>query len=124
MNECLGDVKQTKHPFKTYIGRIRDDGFDFLGYRIGIVTEQNSGSKLGLAWKSWANHFDRLRLLYERGVSVGDIAGYVKRWLVWVKGGVEIDLRWVVEVGLGSGVAKELGLVMGIDFGLVYGVLV
>lgn len=33
MNQSLGKVKQTKHPFKTYIGRIKETGFDFLGYR-------------------------------------------------------------------------------------------
>ncbi|MFM2478180.1 hypothetical protein [Celerinatantimonas sp. MCCC 1A17872] len=34
MNRSLGEVKQTKHPFKTYIRRINETGFDFLGYRL------------------------------------------------------------------------------------------
>jgi RNA-directed DNA polymerase len=35
MNRVLDTLKMTKHPFKTYIGRLRTTGFDFLGYRIG-----------------------------------------------------------------------------------------
>lgn len=54
MNQCLEDVKQTKHPFKTYIGRIKHDGFDFLGYRIKASAEQ----ALDVAWKTWARHMD------------------------------------------------------------------
>ncbi|TOK17269.1 hypothetical protein CGI23_25500, partial [Vibrio parahaemolyticus] len=34
MHTCLNDVKQTTHPDKTYIGKIKADGFDFLGYQI------------------------------------------------------------------------------------------
>ena len=34
--------------------------------------------------------------LYERGASKECVAGYVRRWLIWVKSGVEIDLREVV----------------------------
>ena len=104
MYEVLDGVKQTVHPFKTYIGRIKDDGFDFLGYRIGDLKVKG----LGIAWKTWANHFGKVRQLYEQGVSFGDIAGYVKRWLVWVRSGVEIDLGVVVEQGLGSEMAREM----------------
>ena len=31
MNRVLSAVKMTKHPFKTYIGRLRTTGFDFFG---------------------------------------------------------------------------------------------
>ena len=31
MNQCLLALKQTKHPFKTYIGKIKANGFDFIG---------------------------------------------------------------------------------------------
>lgn len=53
MNKTLNDVKQKKHPFKTYIGKIKENGFDFLGYRIG-----RQKKKLSLAWKTWARHMD------------------------------------------------------------------
>jgi RNA-directed DNA polymerase len=29
MNQILEEVKQTKHPYKTFIGRIKETGFDF-----------------------------------------------------------------------------------------------
>ncbi len=118
MYVCLEQVEQTVHPFKTFIGKIKETGFDFLGYRIGGCV----GGSLGLAWKTWANHFGKIRQLYERGASDGCIAGYVKRWLVWVKGGVVINLEDVVRVGLGSEMAREIGRGFGLDFGWVYGV--
>lgn len=89
MNGVLDDVKMTKHPFKTYIGRIKNEGFDFVGYRLG--DKQIAGS--GIAWKTWVNHRAKVQQLYEQGASNESIAGYVKRWLVWVRSGVEIDLK-------------------------------
>ena len=103
MYEVLNRVKQTVHPFKTYIGRIRDEGFDFLGYRIG-----GGGNFLGLAWKTWANHFGKIRQLYEQNASKECVAGYVKRWLVWVRSGVEIELGVVIEQGLGSEMGRDV----------------
>lgn len=47
MYVCLEQVEQTVHPFKTFIGKIKETGFDFLGYRIGGCV----GGSLGLAWK-------------------------------------------------------------------------
>ena len=119
MNRCLDDVEQTKHPYKTYIGRIKDDGFDFLGYRIGDVKVHG----LGIAWKTWANHFSRIRQLYEQNASVECVAGYVKRWLVWVRSGVEIDLGKVVEQGAVSEMGREFGELFGGD-GVYCGFLV
>ncbi len=62
MNISLQAVKQTKHPYKTYIGRCKDAGFDFVGYRI----TPNPKNTLTLAWKTWVNHFNKLKQLYER----------------------------------------------------------
>lgn len=53
---------QTKHPFKTYIRRLRTTGFDFLGYRIG----NRLINGLTIAWMTWANHRDKLNQLYEQ----------------------------------------------------------
>ena len=92
MNRILAGVEQTKHPYKTFIGRITDEGFDFLGYRIGDRLRKG----LSVAWKTWVNHRAKLMQLYERGASEECVAGYVRRWLIWVKSGVEIDLREVV----------------------------
>ena len=92
MNQALEQVKMTKHPFKTYIGRIKSDGFDFLGYRIG----DKASDGLAVAWKTWVNHRVKLKQLYEQGVCVADIAEYVRRWLIWLKSGVSIDLKQVL----------------------------
>jgi hypothetical protein len=82
-------VKMTKHPFKTLIGRrIKESGFDFLGYRI----VGGDGGRLRVAWKAWVNHQCRVRLLYEQGASEECIGGYVESWLRWVGSGVSIDL--------------------------------
>ncbi len=109
MNGCLDAVKQTKHPFKTYIGRIKDSGFDFLGYRITPSSEQT----VTLAWKTIANHIGKLKQLYEQGAAATRIAEYVKRWLQWARSGVEIDLQHVLDViktsRLGSGLV-EIGV--------------
>lgn len=104
MNQELDRVEQTKHPFKTYIGKIKESGFDFLGYRI----KPNLENKLDLAWKTWANHFDKLKQLYEQGASKERIAKYVKHWLVWVRSGVEIDLIAVIKRGLASTLGQAL----------------
>ncbi len=92
MNQCLDEVKQTKHPFKTYIGRIKENGFDFLGYRIG----NSKTNRLGIAWKTWMNHRDKLTQLYEQNTCSNRIAKYIKHWLIWVKSGVEIEIEETV----------------------------
>ncbi|MCV6638916.1 hypothetical protein [Candidatus Albibeggiatoa sp. nov. NOAA] len=73
----------TKHPYKTYIGRMKFTDFDFLGYRIGNRLHKG----LDIAWKTWANHQGKLRQLYEQGVSETDIGQYVERWQRWVRSG-------------------------------------
>ena len=90
MNRVLNAVKMTKHPFKTYIGRLRTTGFDFLGYRIG----NRLINGLTIAWMTWANHRDKLNQLYEQGVSAKDIGRYVERWRRWVRSGVEVVDGW------------------------------
>ncbi|NRB64954.1 MAG: hypothetical protein HRU40_18350, partial [Saprospiraceae bacterium] len=104
MNQILEEVKQQKHPFKTYIGRIKDEGFDFLGYRIANKIVNG----LSIAWKTWANHQAKLKQLYEQNASKECIAGYVKRWLIWVRSGVDIDLMGVVRMFLDGLEAEEL----------------
>ncbi len=77
MNEILAQMKMTKHPFKTYIGRIKNEGFDFLGYRISINSTK-------VAWNTWMNHQNKLLRLYEQNLPDKEIGEYVKRWLTWV----------------------------------------
>jgi len=103
MNRVLDVLKVTKHPFKTYIGRIKDAGFDFLGYQISNHLKQG----LTIAWTTWANHQGKLSQLYEQGVSEMDIGQYVQRWMRWVRSGVEVCAGWEVEffgVDEGNGV--------------------
>jgi len=109
MNKCLDAVKQTKHPLslnkgQTYIGRIKQSGFDFLGYRI----TPNKRDKLSLAWKTIANHLCKLQQLYEQGATATRIAEYVKHWLQWVRSGVEIELRKVIEQSFRSDLGKRV----------------
>ncbi|TDO96685.1 reverse transcriptase/maturase family protein [Marinomonas balearica] len=108
MNQCLTLAKQTKHPFKTYIGRIKDDGFDFLGYRVIKQSANNQKTKLTLSWKSLSNHLTKLQQLYEQGTPSEGIAEYIKRWLSWARGGVEIDLIKVIREGITSEMAKRI----------------
>ena len=63
---------------------------------------------MGLAEKTWTNHRDRLLRLYEQGASEDVVKGYVKRWLVWVRSGVVIDMNAVLadQVG-GFGLASS-----------------
>ncbi|MZI92907.1 hypothetical protein F9817_06820 [Vibrio sp. CAIM 722] len=82
MNQSLAKVKQTKHPFKTYIGRIKETGFDFLGYRF------TPNRALTPAWATIAKHRSKLLRLYEQGASLQRVAEYVKRWVIWVNSGV------------------------------------
>ena len=90
MNRALEKLKVSKHPFKTYIGKIKPDGFDFLGYRI-------SANSLRPAWTTWENHQVKLLQLYEQGASQECIEEYVQRWLLWLRSGVEIDLSQALD---------------------------
>jgi len=88
MNTHLNQVQQTKHPFKTFIGRIKDTGLDFLGYRIG----DRAIKGLAVAWQTWEHHQARLQQLYEQHASQRAVAEYVRRWLIWLRSGVDIDV--------------------------------
>lgn len=112
MNQVLSTLKMEKAPDKTFIGRIVK-GFDWLGYRLGLSAAL-CGEKacVGLAEKTWTNHRDRLLRLYEQGASEDVVKGYVKRWLVWVRSGVEMDFGLDVRlkgyldgIGVGCGLA-------------------
>lgn len=88
MNGELDKVRMTKHPFKTYIGRIKEQGFDFLGYRIA----NKSLNGLVVAWSTWVKHHAKLKQLYEQNVPTQAIAEYVRRWHIWAKSGVNLNL--------------------------------
>ena len=106
MNKNLQAVQQTKHPFKTYIGKMKALGFDFLGYRI-----EPNHEPLKMAWKTWANYQDKLLQLYEQNTCTTAIATYVKHWIIWAKSGVPINLEHVIRVAKQKleslGIAKE-----------------
>jgi len=72
----------------------KGSGFDFLVYRITAKTKD----KVSLAWKTIANHIDKLQQLYQQGAKESRIAEYVKHWLQWVRSGVEIDLDDVLRL--------------------------
>lgn len=93
MNQVLDRVKMTKHPFKTYIGKIKTSGVSFLGYRIG----GRGKNGLAVSWPTWANHQSKLDQLYEQGASKESVGEYVKRWLRWVKSGVELDIAEAIK---------------------------
>jgi hypothetical protein len=45
----IGTSANKQHPFKTYIGRIKDEGFNFLGYRL----DDKKVRKFGVVVKQW-----------------------------------------------------------------------
>ena len=109
MNQILEEVKQTRHPFKTYIGRIKAEGFDFLEYRIGIKINNS----LGIAWKTWTNHRTKLKQLYEQNSSKECIAGYVKRgWFRLGVGLILILILILILMKLFVGLVGIVGLMM------------
>ncbi|MCL1123195.1 hypothetical protein [Shewanella surugensis] len=64
--------------------------------------------QLALAENTYINHSDKLLRLYEQNACETLIAEYVKHWLVWVRSGVEIDLKQVIELGLNSDLGQAL----------------
>ncbi|MBL4806440.1 MAG: group II intron reverse transcriptase domain-containing protein [Rhodobacteraceae bacterium] len=101
MNGELDKVRMTKHPFKTYIGRIKDQGFDFLGYR--IADKKVNG--LAVAWSTWVKYHTKLKQLYEQNVPKQAIAEYVRRWIIWAKSGVTLDLNQPIKGHFDSQIA-------------------
>jgi hypothetical protein len=83
VNQALTARRLTKHPEKTFIGKIAK-GFDFLGYHF-------SPDGLRVATKTLANFVARMRQLYEhkQRERVPTLLGaYVRRWVQWVRAGL------------------------------------
>ena len=84
LNQALGALRLTKHPGKTFIGRI-EKGFDFLGYHF-------SPQGLTLARQTIENFLERVIRLYEQ--EPGDdlvparLGAYVRRWRRWSAAGL------------------------------------
>ncbi|BAY23227.1 hypothetical protein NIES2100_29910 [Calothrix sp. NIES-2100] len=76
----MNALQVEKHPDKTFMGRIAR-GFNFLGYFFSQLG-------LGMAMKTVARMQDLVSRLYEQGADVFRIEMYVRRWWLWVKGGV------------------------------------
>jgi hypothetical protein len=84
VNRVLSSLHLTKHPEKTFIGRI-EKGFEFLGYAF-------SPERLSVATKTLANFVARLRQLYERepgeASASSRLGDYVHDWTRWVLAGI------------------------------------
>ena len=76
VNEELSRLKLTKHPDKTFIGRI-EKGFDFLGYRF-------HPAGLAVAANTLTHFFARATLHYEQSLNAPRgakrLGEYVRRW--------------------------------------------
>jgi retron-type reverse transcriptase len=83
VNQGLAELKVSRHPDKTFIGRI-ERGFDFVGYRF-------SSQGLGIAPQAMARFRARLARLYEQDADVDRIGQYVRRWWGWAQAGVSLD---------------------------------
>ena len=84
MNEILEQLKLTKHPDKTEMGKI-DKGFDFLGYRL-------FREGLRAAKKTLANAVSKATRLYEQGASQECIGEYWIRFWRWLQAGISYDI--------------------------------
>ncbi|NEQ70232.1 MAG: hypothetical protein F6K21_33025 [Symploca sp. SIO2D2] len=88
VNEEMAALLVVKHPDKTYIGRVAR-GFEFLGYWF-------SPQGLSVAGKTVARMVEKVRRLYELGVSDEGILSYLVRWQRWVLAGLYVGM-WVGE---------------------------
>ncbi len=79
VNETLVALRVSKHPDKTFVGRITH-GFTFLGYTL-------SPRGLGIATQTLARGIERLTQLYEQGASSRRVESYVRRWCQWALSG-------------------------------------
>ncbi len=88
LNTCLSGNKLTKHPDKTFIGRVQK-GFDFLGYQFGK-------SNLCVSKRSLENYHRRYARLYEQKKHRQDVSvfleSYRRRWMKWVCSGVSSSM--------------------------------
>ncbi|MDJ0517023.1 MAG: reverse transcriptase/maturase family protein [Trichodesmium sp. MO_231.B1] len=80
-NQVMADLKVEKHPDKTFIGRV-GRGFVFLGYRF-------APGGLAVARVTVERFFERVSRLYEQNATASRIEEYARRWLIWVRSGVQ-----------------------------------
>ncbi|WP_185236188.1 reverse transcriptase/maturase family protein, partial [Teredinibacter franksiae] len=93
MNQVLNRVGMVKAHDKTFIGKL-SKGVEFLGYFFKGGTTQLAAQGLKVAQKTWVNHWHKLTRLYEQKASREALRGYVQKWLVWVRSGVELGGDW------------------------------
>jgi len=110
VNRSLTALQLTKHPDKTFIGRI-EKGFDFLRYRFGP-------EGLHVAPKTLMNFVARVHQLYEQELRM-DIAtrlgAYKRRWVRWVTTGIPLAaLRLLPNAHGGGPVAAPMAAVRAI----------
>jgi len=79
-NMTIGQLKLTKHPDKTFIGRA-SRGIDFLGYH--LTPTELTMSKAALQRRD-AN----IARLYVQGASQSHVEQYVLRWQQWATAGI------------------------------------
>lgn len=82
VNRALCELRVEQHPDKTFIGRI-DRGFSFLGY------EFKASGLTGVARPTRERFAERIHRLYEQGATACRIGEYVRRWLIWVRSGLQ-----------------------------------
>lgn len=86
VNRHLAGLGLTKHPDKTFIGRI-EKGFDFLGYRF-------SRAGLTVASATVDRFIERIARLYEQEQFSAErpplLGPYVRRWVGWARGGLKV----------------------------------
>ncbi|WP_353769973.1 reverse transcriptase domain-containing protein [Okeania sp. SIO1F9] len=80
-NQVMAELKVEKHPDKTFIGRV-GRGFDFLGYRF-------APGGLAVARVTVERFLERVSRLYEQNATASRIEEYARRWLIWVRSGVQ-----------------------------------
>jgi len=97
VNQILVDLKICPHPEKTFVGRT-ERGFDFLGYEfLPGVTERDSsqatatGFCVRVSRRAAARFVERFGRLYEQGADNHRLGQYVRRWMIWVKAGSDIE---------------------------------
>ena len=95
VNETLAELQVEQHPDKTFIGPTAR-GFEFLGYRM------NAAGLTGVANLTWERFVERVHRLYERQ-ALTCLGEYVRRWLVWVRSGLERKSMECIVVAVQTG---------------------
>jgi len=93
VNETLAQLKVEQHPDKTFIGPT-ERGFAFLGYQM------NAAGLTGVAPPTWKRFVVRVNRLYEQGTTSSRIGDYVRRWMIWVTGGLGNIVTSICDVGV------------------------